>query len=48
MHPDGLAPDGPAAGAGCPHRPSVARVIDQARPYRGPFPMRRPADVDVL
>jgi glutathione S-transferase len=29
------------------HRPSVARVVDEARPYRDLFPMRWPADVDV-
>lgn len=29
------------------HRPSVARVIDEARPYRDLFPMTWPADVDV-
>lgn len=29
------------------HRPSVARVIDEARPYRDLFPMSWPADVDV-
>jgi glutathione S-transferase len=28
-------------------RPSVARVVDEARPYRGLFPMSWPADVDV-
>jgi glutathione S-transferase len=28
-------------------RPSVARVIDEARPYRDLFPMAWPADVDV-
>jgi hypothetical protein len=27
------------------HRPSVARVIDEARPYRGVFPLPWPADV---
>jgi glutathione S-transferase len=29
------------------HRPSVARVIDEARPYRDLFPMTWPADVDA-
>jgi glutathione S-transferase len=29
------------------HRPSVARVIDEARPFRDLFPMAWPADVDV-
>jgi glutathione S-transferase len=30
------------------HRPSVARVVDEARPYRELFPMAWPDDVDVL
>jgi glutathione S-transferase len=29
------------------HRPSVTRVIDEARPFRELFPMSWPADVDV-
>jgi glutathione S-transferase len=29
------------------NRPSVARVIDEARPYRELFPMAWPADIDV-
>jgi glutathione S-transferase len=29
------------------HRPSVARVIEEARPFRELFPMTWPADVDV-
>ncbi|HEV7496385.1 glutathione S-transferase family protein [Baekduia sp.] len=30
------------------NRPSVARVIDEARPYRELFPMSWPADIDVV
>jgi glutathione S-transferase len=30
------------------HRPSVARVVEEARPYRDLFPMSWPADVDVV
>jgi glutathione S-transferase len=30
------------------HRSSVARVIEEARPYRDLFPMEWPADVDVI
>jgi glutathione S-transferase len=30
------------------HRPSVVRVVDEARPYRELFPMSWPADVDVV
>jgi glutathione S-transferase len=29
------------------HRASVARVVEEARPYRGLFPMSWPADVDA-
>jgi glutathione S-transferase len=29
------------------HRPSITRVIDEARPYRNLFPMAWPEDVDV-
>jgi hypothetical protein len=29
------------------HRPSVARVVDEARPFRDLLPMAWPADVDV-
>jgi len=28
------------------HRPSVARVVDEARPYREVFPLPWPADAD--